>query len=170
MPERRNPMSGKIESTGYTMLTEEEYNELRKTSKIFTHYVDDLKLLKVCDDLPPDAKTPHEALVDARSESRRLTSELARKEAEITELKARVLDAEEKYKTLESASTDEEKLKPLKDQLEALTARNTTFEKLTSELLIQIDNLAGKNKDVKAILEGYAEKMEALDKPKKDFE
>jgi chromosome segregation ATPase len=170
MPERRDPMSGRIEHTGYTTLTEEEYNELRSTSKSFTHYIDDLKLLKVCDDLPPDAKTPHEALVDARSESQRLAAELAGKDAEITGLKARVLDAETKLGQLVAASTGEEKLRPLTDQIAALTARSTGVEKLTSELLAQIDRLAGKNKDVKAILEDYAAKVEALDKPEKDFE
>jgi hypothetical protein len=170
MPERRDPVSGRVESTGYTPLTGEEYKELCGTSKIFTHYVNKLKLLHVSNELPPEARTPHEALAGAREEARRRAAELESARKEITALKADVLDWERKYKTLESASSSEEALKPLKDQAALLTARVEALAALDNAFTQQIRSAAGGNKEIKAILDGHAAKVSALNTPpEKDF-
>jgi predicted nucleic acid-binding Zn-ribbon protein len=130
MPERTDPTTGKVVSTGYTALTEEELEQLSQTSRTFQHYKDKLKLLTVHADLPPEAKTPHEALVDARSEARRLNGEIEALQAENETLKARAFDAEEKYRQLAAASAGDEELKLLNDRTAALAAEN---EKLKAE-------------------------------------
>jgi hypothetical protein len=119
-----NRWSNKMSSTGYTALTEEEYTALRESSRTFNHYANDLGLLVVCDDLPPEAKTPHEALVDARKEGRKLNAEIEALKAENETLKAALFDAEKRYKVLQSASSEDEKLKPLNDKIAALAAEN----------------------------------------------
>jgi hypothetical protein len=116
--------SNKTHSTGYTALTEEEYTALRETSRTFNHYTNDLALLVVCDDLPPEAKTPHEALVDARREGRKLYTEIEALKAVNEKLKAALFGAEKRYRVLQSASSEDEKLKPLNDKIAALTAEN----------------------------------------------
>jgi DNA repair exonuclease SbcCD ATPase subunit len=119
-PERLDAMTGRVVSTGYTTLTDEEYKQLSESSKTFTHYRDKLKLLSVSDDVPPEAKSPHEALADARRETRAANSKAAEQAGEIEKLKARVLEAEDKYKQLVSASLDEEKLKAFNDKIASL--------------------------------------------------
>jgi chromosome segregation ATPase len=165
MPERRDPTTGRVESTGYKELTKEEYEDLRNTSKVFNHYVDDLKLLKVCDDLPAAAKTPHEALVSAREESQRRARELEAAQGEVKNLKTQLFDLDQRYQTLVSASSPDEILKPLKGQVEALTKKSAALSKLDAELVVEITKLAGNQQDVKRILDGHAKKVSALDKP-----
>lgn len=71
LPERVDTTTGKVVSTGYTTLTDEEYRQLDESSKTFKVFRDKYKLLIEYDELPPEAKTPQEALVDARNESRK---------------------------------------------------------------------------------------------------
>jgi hypothetical protein len=122
LPERTDGTTGRVISTGYTALTGEEYDKLCKGSKTFMHYKDKLKLLSVSDDVPPEAKAPHEALADARRETRVAKAKIAEQEEEIGKLKARVLEAEDKYNRLASASLDEEKIKGFEDRIAGLTA------------------------------------------------
>ena len=65
-PERIDATTGRMVHSGYTPVTEEELKKLTDTSRTFSHYSGKLKLLVVCDELPPEAKTAHEALADAR--------------------------------------------------------------------------------------------------------
>jgi len=104
MPLITDKWSGKVLSTGYEKLTEDEYNTLKKTSKTFKHYSDDLKLLIVHDDMPAELKTPHEALVDARKEAKQSAAKIKALEEEVADLKAKLVDSEAKYKELLSAS------------------------------------------------------------------
>jgi chromosome segregation ATPase len=112
-PERIDGTTGRVVSTGYTTLTEDEHRMLTERSKTFAVYRDKHGLLVEHDDLPPEAKTPQEALVDARRkmlEAQTRTSEL---EGENVKLKAELLDAEKRYKDLFDASgssTDSAKL------------------------------------------------------------
>jgi hypothetical protein len=119
MPEKAERWTGQVVSTGYTELTDEEFNILEETSRTFAVYTGKTgkaALLVVCDELPPEAKTPHEALVDARKEARKSAEKIAGLESEIVKLKASLLDAETKYRQLQSASGDEEALKPLQEE------------------------------------------------------
>ena len=119
MPEKAEKWTGQVVSTGYTELTDEEFKILEETSRTFAVYTGKTgkaALLVVCDELPPEAKTPHEALVDARKEARKSANKIAELESEIVTLKASLLDAETKYKQLQSASVTEEALKPLQDE------------------------------------------------------
>ena len=136
-PERIDGTTGRVISTGYTALTDEEYDQLCGGSRTFKHYLEELKLLSLCDDVPPDAKTPQEALVDARTEAREAKAKALELETEITGLKAKLLDAENAYKQLSSASTDTEKLKPPHDQIDSLEndkkAMRESIDSLTTE-------------------------------------
>jgi hypothetical protein len=87
LPERIDGTTGRVISTGYTILTEEEYSLLIESSRIFAHYKDDLGLLVECDDLPPEAKTPQEALADARRKERAAQDRVGVLEAENAALK-----------------------------------------------------------------------------------
>jgi predicted RNase H-like nuclease (RuvC/YqgF family) len=87
----------------------------------------------VHNELPPEAKSPHEALVDARKESRRFAGELSALKEENEKLKARIFDAETKYRELQSASTDEEKVTSLTDQVARLTAQLVEAQKRADE-------------------------------------
>jgi len=145
-PERIDPVTGRVVSTGYTPLTEARYEELCKVSRTFRHYKDKLNLLSVQDDLPPEAKTPHEALADARRGEREALAKITALETEIDGLKTKLLDAEEKYKTLQSASTDSEKTKPLNDTIKDLTAKNEKLSEFTVDCLRQLDQLAQNGK------------------------
>jgi chromosome segregation ATPase len=132
-PERNDPVSGRKVTTGYTSLKEAEYEKLCETSKTFKHYMDKLKLLVVQDELPPEAKTPHEALTDARRKEREALTKIAALETEITGYKAQLLDAETKYKELQSASTDDEKLKSLNDKIASLEAECAELQEAVAE-------------------------------------
>jgi chromosome segregation ATPase len=148
MPEKSEKWTGQVVSTGYTELTDEEFKILEKTSRTFAVYTGKTgkaELLAVCSELPPEAKTPHEALVDARKEARKSAGKITELTDEIIRLKASLLDAETRYKQLQSASGAEEALKLLQDEnaklKEALNslqkerdAAVTDVGKLTTEL------------------------------------
>lgn len=144
-PERFDTMTGRVISTGYTTLTGEEYKRLSESSRTFTHYKDKLKLLSVSDDVPPEAKAPHEALADARREARAAKGRVAEQEGEIETLKARVLEAEDKYKQLASASLDEEKLK-------GFNAKAASLETALAEASAERDAAITELKAVKEVL------------------
>lgn len=156
LPEQIDGTTGRVISTGYTTLTDEEYDQLCNGSKTFVHYSEKLKLLAVCDDLPPEAKTPQEALVDARRKEREAEAKAATLTAENDNLKARLLEAEDKFKQLSSASTAEEKLKPLNDKIASLEADK-------AEMLTSIDVLVKERDQLRASLEKTGKKG-------KDFE
>jgi hypothetical protein len=125
MPEKADKWTGQVTSTGYTELTDDELKTLEETSRTFAVYTGRTgkkALLAVCDDLPPEAKTPHEALIDARKEARKSAARIAELDAEIVTLKAALLDAENKYKQLQAASGDEGAVKLLRDENAKLKA------------------------------------------------
>ena len=129
MPERMDNVTGRIVSTGYTTLTEDEFEKLSKTSRGFKHYKDELKILVVVDDLPASAKAPHEALADARKGEQAALAKVSELEAEVARLKV---------------ATDEEKLKPIKDGLVALVEKhneNAKRNKAVKELLEELSSL-----------------------------
>jgi len=131
MPALTEKFSGKVLHTGYERLTEEEYENLCKTSRTFQVYsgmTDKAKLLVVHDDLPADAKTPHEALVDAKKDARKAAAKIAELENKVVALKAELLDAQNKYKELFSASIDAEKLRLLNDKIIALEADKAALQ------------------------------------------
>jgi hypothetical protein len=144
-PERIDGTTGRVVSTGYTILTDEEYERLAGSSRTFTHYKDKLGLLVACDDLPPEAKTPQEALVDARKKTREAQVRTSELEAENGKLKAQVLEAENRYNRLASASLDEEKLKVFNDKI---TQLETSLEQAAAER----DAAATELKAVKEVL------------------
>ena len=140
MPEKAEKWTGQTVSTGYTELTDEEFKILEETSRTFAVYTGKTgkaALLVVCDELPPEAKTPHEALVDAWREARKSANKIAELDSEIVTLKASLLDAETKYKQLQSASGTEAALKPLRDENAKLKIEmedaNKAIEKLWRE-------------------------------------
>jgi hypothetical protein len=130
MPEMSDKWTGRVISTGYTALTEAEYKALSNGSPTFLHYKDKLKQLVVCDELPAEAKSPHEALRDARKDAKKAAGEASARKAENDKLKADLFDAEKKYKELLAASVDDEKVKSLTDQITALKVEN---EKLKAD-------------------------------------
>jgi chaperonin cofactor prefoldin len=136
-PERIDGTTGRVVSTGYTTLTGEEYDRLCESSRTFRHFKDKLNLLVACDDLPPEAKTPQEALADARRKGREAESRISALETENRKLKADLHDANEKLGQLVSASTPEEALKPFKDKIVSLendqAAMKDSIEGLTAE-------------------------------------
>jgi hypothetical protein len=162
MPEKSEKWTGQVVSTGYTALTDEEFNILEKTSRTFAVYTGKTgkaELLVVCSELPPEAKTPHEALVDARKEARRSAGKIAELDDEIAELKAALLDAETKYKQLQSASGTEEALKPLRDENEAL--KQSILDSLadTAKTAKERDAAIAEVEKLKAELEKAAKKV-----------
>jgi chromosome segregation ATPase len=128
-PERIDGTTGRIVSTGYTALTGEEYDRLSGSSRTFTHYMSKLGLLEKCDDLPPEAKTPQEALVDARNKTKAAQARVSELEAEIEKLKVGLHDANEKIGQLVSASTQQEALKLLEDKIALLEKDKDTLKK-----------------------------------------
>jgi hypothetical protein len=118
MPEHIDGTTGLVTSTGYTTLTDEQYEDLCKSSRTFVHYKDKLKLLVMRDDLPPDAKTPQEALADARRNERQAQGRISELEKEVAALRWKLVETEGAYKILVSASTDLEKVKPLLDAVD----------------------------------------------------
>ena len=147
LPARADKYTGRVEATGFTQLTDEEYKLLNESSRTLKVYRDKHKLLIEHDELPPEAKTPHEALVDARKEVRKSAEEIASLNEEVLKLKAAVLDAETKYRQLESASTDDEKLraatKELHDTVAHLDADKKALQGTIEELLKEKEALQG---------------------------
>jgi chromosome segregation ATPase len=138
-PERIDGTTGRVVSTGYTILTDEEYSRLSETSRTFRHYKDKLGLLVECDDLPPEAKTPQEALVDARKKLRDAQSRTAELEAENEKLKAGLHDADEQIGRLTSASTPEEALKPFVDKIASLEKDKEAMEESIARVTAERD-------------------------------
>jgi hypothetical protein len=161
LPERADATTGRIVSTGYTALTDEEYDRLCKGSRTFAHYKDELKLLVVSDDVPPEAKSPNEALVDARRETRAAKARITELEGEIEKLKARVFEAEDKYKKLASASLDEEKVKGYEDRIAGLA-------EALNQSVKAYDSLRGLSK-VFAAAVGSSKKLEDAVKAANEF-
>jgi hypothetical protein len=143
-PARVDKFTGKVVETGFTPLTDEEYKLLNEDSRTFTVYRDKQKLLVEHDELPPEAKTPHEALVDARKEARKSAAQIAALDAEIVQLKAALLDAERRYKDLfdASGSTDSTKLAQelakVKEDLAAAVAANAKIGEAFDARLAEI--------------------------------
>lgn len=179
MPQLTEKWSGKILTTGYEKLTEDEYKQLLEGSNTFKHYLKDLKLLVVHEDMPADLKTPHEALVDSRKEIKSLNAKIKGLESEIVELKAKLLDSEEKYKELSSATTDDEKFKSLNEQIEALTAERddlrkaneefkpvdeSKFDGLLDEFVAKITESTKKDKEAQKLIAEFTAKLEELAK------
>jgi chromosome segregation ATPase len=120
LPEQVNATTGAVISTGYTILTDEEYKLLNESSMTFTVYRDKHKLLVEYDDMPAELKSPQEALVEARREARETARQFEEFQKEITKLKADLLDADKRYKDLFDASGGEGALKKLKDTIASL--------------------------------------------------
>jgi hypothetical protein len=160
--ERNDSITGRVVTTGYTPLTEEKYKALCETSRTFKHYKDVLKLLTAQDDLPPEAKAPHEALADARRGEREALAKAAGLEAEIVGLKAKLLDAETKYKTLESASTGEEKLKPLKDRIAEFKVTYDKILALAENFTGSLEKMKIKDDAVQASIKAFRESFREL--------
>jgi chromosome segregation ATPase len=140
-PAKVDKFTGRVEETGYTQLTDEEYDLLNEGSKTFTVYRDKHRLLVEHDELPPEAKTPHEALVDARKEARKAEARITSLNGEIVELKAELLDAEKRYKDLFYASgrgagsaEPAKELEAVKRTLkETVAAKDEIIDRLTKE-------------------------------------
>jgi hypothetical protein len=132
-PERTDAMTGRVVSTGYTAITDEEYRQLAGSSRTFVHYKDGLKLLAASDDAPPEAKTPQEALVDAKRKGREAEGRITALEAENRKLKADLAGADKKIGQLVSASTSEEALKPFKDRIASLEEAAKELDALRKE-------------------------------------
>jgi hypothetical protein len=145
-PERIDGTTGRVVSTGYTTLTGEEYDRLSNGSRTFTHYKDKLGLLVEHDDLPPEAKTPQEALVDARKKMREAQARAAELEGENVTLKAELLDAEKKYKALFDVSGSGI------DSI-ALAGELADVKKALDETAKERDTLKKENGDMQAALE-----------------
>jgi N-acetyl-beta-hexosaminidase len=96
-PAKTDKFTGRVEETGFTELTDEEYTLLDEGSKTFTVYRDKHKLLVEHDELPPEAKTPHEALLDAKREARKSADQIASLNDELVRLKVELLDAKKQY-------------------------------------------------------------------------
>jgi hypothetical protein len=148
LPARSDKFTGKLEVTGYTALTEEEYDALKTSSKTFTVYKDKHHLLVEHEDLPAEAKTPHQALVDARKEARKHADEIEVLKAENEKLKASLFDAETKYKELSAASTDAEKVKAFTDKIAELEAAVVELSKdaVSADTEVDADTDTGKGK------------------------
>jgi hypothetical protein len=176
----REKWTDKQITTGFEKLTEEEYEFLCKYSRAFIHYKDNPKksmpapLLILHEGLPPEAKAPHEALADPRKESRKAGEKIKELEGQIVDYKAKLLDAEEKYRTLQSASTDDEKLKPLNDQIAGLVAQVGALAGFTDSFMKNVNNLVVNDKvkaeDVKKFVETCNQAYARLSEKKKDFE
>jgi hypothetical protein len=137
-PERTDGTTCRVISTGYTRLTDEQYEQLCEGSRTFAHYKDKLGLLAECDDLPPEAKTPQEALADARRKALEAQCKVSEIEAENMALKVKLHDTEEKLGQLVSASTPEETVKSFTDKITELEtaalARDAAYVTLEKSL------------------------------------
>jgi chromosome segregation ATPase len=140
-PERTDGTTGRVVSTGYTTLTNEEYERLCESSRTFTHYKDKLGILVEQDDLPPEAKTPQDALADARRNELAAQERVAELEAENQALKAALHDAHEETKKLVSASLPEEVRKPLEDKIASLEEDKAAMRDSIDRLVAERDEL-----------------------------
>jgi regulator of replication initiation timing len=144
LPELSDKWSGQTVTTGYTALTETEYKLLCTGSPTFRHYKDKLKHLVVCEELPAEAKTPHQALRDARKDAKKVAAEAAALSAENEQLKAKLFDAETQYKELLAASTGE-----AAEKLIAETSKLGEASGKITQLTAQVDALKAENEKLK---------------------
>jgi chromosome segregation ATPase len=158
-PERTDGTTGRIISTGYTTLTDKLYEQLCESSKTFAHYKDKLGLLVECDDLPSDAKTPQEALVDARKQTLEVQGRVAELEAENVKLKAELHDTEEKLGQLVSASTPEETVKSFTDKITELEAAALARDAAYVTLEKSLETVVAERDAAVAGLEAAKEKL-----------
>jgi chromosome segregation ATPase len=141
-PAKVDKFTGRIAETGFTELTDEEYTLLDEGSKTFTVYRDKHKLLVEHDELPPEAKTPHEALVDAKREARKSADKITSLNDELVKLKAELLDVKKQYTNLLDASGSEAEVSRLTNELEAakqvlkdtVDAKDEIISRLTEEV------------------------------------
>jgi hypothetical protein len=140
-PARTDKFTGQVESTGFTPLTDEEYNLLNRDSKTFMVYRDKYHLLVEHDALPPEAKTPHEALVDAKREARKSAAQIASLNDELVKLKAELLDAEKRYKDLFDASGSEGLVKELEAVKKALNETVAAKDEIINRLMEEAKEL-----------------------------
>jgi chromosome segregation ATPase len=129
-PQSVDHFSGRQTSTGYTRLTAAEYEKLLRESAVFSHFIE-LKKLIVHDELPPDAQTPHEALVSARKDAGKLHAALKAAEAEKEALQARIDELDRKYKELLGAGGGEQLVRAeaaLKEAQEKVLSLTTLSE------------------------------------------
>jgi hypothetical protein len=159
MPAIRDKWSEKMVTTGYTRITLAQYDALVKTSRTWDVYGEKKRFLVAHDDVPAELKSPHEAIRDARKELLKAEAKVKNQEAEIADLKARLFDAETKYKELSSASTEEEKLKPFNDKIAALEAENKEFGALNLQFVKDLEELVKEDKKAKELLDVYTAKF-----------
>jgi septal ring factor EnvC (AmiA/AmiB activator) len=133
-PDTVDHFSGKQRYTGYTRLTNDEYGKLLKDSALFRHFIE-LKKLVVHDELPPDAQTPHEALVNARKDVGKLNAELEKANREKEALLVRIGELDTQYRELLAANGGDQLTKAKQDiqeareQIQALTSENDALKK-----------------------------------------
>jgi hypothetical protein len=107
-PAMTDRYTGRIIHTGYTAITEDEFARLKKESPLFNVALNKWKKLVLHDDLPAEAKTPHEALVDARKDVQAANQKLEEVLAENEKLKAELDEANKKYGELLAAGSIKE--------------------------------------------------------------
>jgi hypothetical protein len=150
-PQSVDHFSGRQTSTGYTRLTEDEYNRLLNENKLFKHFIG-LKKLIVHDELPPDAQTPHEALVSARKDAGKLNAELNKANRDKAALQTRIDELDKQYKELLAASNGgqlakaEAALKDAQGKVQALAAENAGMKKELEALKAECEKLLKKGK------------------------
>jgi septal ring factor EnvC (AmiA/AmiB activator) len=115
-------LTGRVTHSGYTALTQSEFDTLFKESKLFSSFLNRKALVKH-DELPDDAMTPHDALVAAKRESAESAQLLEEAEQENKALAERLDKAEANNKTLagELAKADA-RIKELTGKLAAAEA------------------------------------------------
>jgi chaperonin cofactor prefoldin len=145
-PDTVDHFSGRQLYTGYTRLANDDYDKLLKESALFRHFIE-MKKLVVHDDLPPDAQTPHEALVSARKDVGKLNAELDKAIKEKEALQAKINELDRRYKELLGADGDERFVK-------AQTA--------LSDAQARIQTLTVENEKAKKDFDGMKKSLEAL--------
>jgi chromosome segregation ATPase len=165
-PARTDKFTGQVESTGFTPLTDEEYKLLNENSMTFTVYRDKHKLLVEHDELPPEAKTPHEALIDARREARKAAAQITALNDEIVKLKAELLDAEKRCKDLFDASGSGKGSAELAKELEAVKKAAAKMIEANSK---RTNDLKKDNEALETSLAKTAKERDALQKENGDI-
>jgi chromosome segregation ATPase len=173
-PQSIDHFSGRQIYTGYTRLSEADYKKLLKESAVFKHFIE-LKKLVVHDELPPDAQTPHEALVSARKDVGKLNAALQAAETEKEVLQARIDELDRQYKELLGSSGSDQlimaeaALEDTKKSLGTLNEEHKTLQDAYEELvkkekesLEKIQSLTVLNEDTKKSLEGMKERYKVL--------
>jgi hypothetical protein len=94
--------NGREVETGYTRITEQEYNTCL-TEGVFKYFVKKGKLL-IHDTLPSQAMNPYEAIVSAKQETAARQAQLAEAQKENEKLRKELADANQKYADLVTAS------------------------------------------------------------------